>query len=54
MKLGNLVKHYVNKRNLQEKFDLKKSELKKNNISVRDLLDMEVKINDKLRKFEDI
>jgi hypothetical protein len=54
VKLGDLVKHFKNKCNYQEKFEIKKLKLKENNISVNELLEMDININKKLKKFNEV
>jgi len=49
MKLKDFVNQVKNKKTNQERFDLKKRELKKENISVNDLLDMDIPIFHKRR-----
>jgi hypothetical protein len=52
MRLAELVNHFKNKKNSQEKLEIKKLELKKYNISVNDILNL--KINQKLKKFDEM
>jgi hypothetical protein len=54
MKLKELVSHFTNKCNSQEKLEIKKLKLKENNISVNELLDMDININKKIKKFDEV
>jgi len=47
-----LVAHFKNKKNLQEKLEIKKNKLKEFNLTVDDILDL--KINKKIKNFDEI
>ena len=54
MKIKDFVNLTHNKRNSQESLNLKKKEFKKHNLSVKDILDIEVNINNKIKRFDEI
>ena len=54
MKIGDLVKHYRNSKNFQEKFEIKKLKLKENNLSVNDLLNIDIPLTKKIKRFDEV
>ena len=54
MKLKDFVNVYKNKSNHQIKFEPKKKELKKVNLEIKDILNLEIPLNKKLKKFNEI
>ena len=51
MKLGELLNYKINKKNKQESFDIRKLKLKKNNLSVNDILEIDIKKS--MKRFKD-
>lgn len=54
VKLRDLVGHFKNKINSQEKLEIRKLELKKYNIRVEDLLEIDIPLSKKIKRFEEI
>jgi len=51
MKLKDLVNIYENKKNKQIKFELKKRVLKKTNLDIEDIMNVDIPLAKKLNKF---
>lgn len=54
MKLEDFVNLTKNKRNNQMSLNIKKTQLKKVNLNVKDILKLNVPISTKLKEFEDL
>jgi len=54
MKLKDCFNVYENKKNKQIKFELKKKTLVGTNINVKDIMNINIPLNKKLKKFEEI
>lgn len=53
-KLKDFFNVYKNKNNKQIKFELKKKMLKQNNIKVKDIMNLDIPLNKKMKMFEGI
>ncbi|MDD4049856.1 MAG: hypothetical protein PHX47_02490 [Candidatus ainarchaeum sp.] len=53
MKLKDFVSHFKNSKNNQEKLEIKKLKLKENNLSIDDLLNIEIKGFSKKKLFNE-
>lgn len=52
VQLKDLVSHFINKKNSQEKLEIRKLKLKEFDLTIEDLLDL--KVSKKIKKFEEI
>lgn len=54
MKFRDFVKTYTNKKNKQIKFEVKKKILKEKNLNIKDIMNLDIPLNKKLERFEEI
>ncbi len=54
MKFKDFVRVYTNKKNKQIKFELKKKVLKKSDLKIKDIMNINIPLTKKLQKFEGI